>query len=167
LSCGSVGKGNQNHHHPPSSSPTDPTLSLSFEHNAGGDYNQLLAVLNRQAGLKPLARQMKPLVPMTPISRPSSTAVANSPIMKKSQSQVEIPLYRRAKAVSMMKEIPKIPLVSFGPSSSASQPSDLYHFDQDQSLTSPSSSSVNSSSSLNNRVKLPRVPSSSRSSGTY
>jgi hypothetical protein len=154
LSCGSIGKGGQASSHVA-------TDELSFERNSGGDYNQLLAVLNRQAGLKPLARQMKPLVPMTPISRPASSAVV-SPIMKKNQSQE--PLYRRAKAVSMMKEIPKIPMVSFGPSA-GSQASDLYHFDQDQSLASPSS--VNSSSSsINSRVRLPRVP-STRSSGAY
>jgi hypothetical protein len=166
ISCGSLGKGSGAHnlHITP-----EPNIDLSSGRNAGGDYDQLLAVLNRHAGLKPLSRQTKPLVPMTtPVARPSgsnTTTTVMSPILKKGQGQSNqeaVPLYRRAKAVSMMKEIPKIPLVSFGPSSSGN-PADVYHYDQggSSSALSPSSSSPSpspSSSSINSRVRLPRVP---------
>lgn len=141
LSCGAIRKGVQVMH-----VTADPNIDLSPTKNAGSDYDQLLSVLNRQAGLKPLSRQTKPLIPMTPIARPASTAVV-SPILKKGQGSVGLnqePLYRRAKAASLMKEIPKIPMVSFGPG----HPADMYHFDQE------------ASSSPNNRVRLPKVTSS-------
>lgn len=152
LSCGSVRKGYQIMH-----VTADPNLDLSPAKNAGGDYDQLVAVLNRQAGLKPLSRQTKPLLPMTPIARPASTAVV-SPILKKGQGASGLkqePLYRRAKAVSLMKEIPKIPMVSFGPG--PGHPADIYHFDQEV---------TQSNQSPNNRVRLPKV-SSSNHTGTY
>ncbi len=116
--------------------------------NAGGDYDQLVAVINRQAGLKPLTRQTKPLAPMTPISRPVTSSVV-SPIIKKDSKNQE-PLYRRAKMASLMKEVPKIPMVSFGPS--ATNPTDIYHFDPDgnNSIVSPGS---------NRNIRLPRVAS--------
>ena len=169
ISCGSLGKGSgaaispHNLHITP-----EPNIDLSSDRNAGGDYDQLLAVLNRHAGLKPLSRQTKPLVPMTtPVTRPTGGNITNtvmSPILKKGQGHSNpeaVPLYRRAKAVSMMKEIPKIPLVSFGPSGN---PADVYHYDS--SAHSPSSTlspSSSSSSLMNSRVRLPRVPSSVRS----
>lgn len=169
ISCGALGKGSgaaispHNLHITP-----EPNIDLSSDRNAGGDYDQLLAVLNRHAGLKPLSRQTKPLVPMaTPVTRPTGGNITNtvmSPILKKGQGHSNpegVPLYRRAKAVSMMKEIPKIPLVSFGPSGN---PADVYHYDS--STHSPSSTlspSSSSSSLMNSRVRLPRVPSSVRS----
>lgn len=167
LSCGSIGKG-----HHPIQITTEPNIDSSPGRNVGSDYDQLLAVLNRQAGLKPLSRQTKPLAPMTPITRPMTSGVV-SPIVKKdhSKSQQE-PLYRRAKAANMAKEIPKIPMVSFGPSLN-NNPADLYHLEEEQSNShsnnhnnnhlshgsSPSSSSLMGyrQTSIGN-IRLPRVP---------
>lgn len=105
ISCGTGGK---------RMSPNTSLESLSFasvimsqsaevQRNRGGDIDQTAAVLSRQAGLRPVSRQQKPMTPKvyTPTSAPSKEMTLE-------------PLYRRAKHANHIREIPKIPNVTFG-----------------------------------------------------
>mmetsp|Transcript_12045 Transcript_12045/g.22293 ORF Transcript_12045/g.22293 Transcript_12045/m.22293 type:complete len:1182 (+) Transcript_12045:122-3667(+) len=105
ISCGTGGK---------RMSPNTSLESLSFasvlmsqsaevQRNRGGDIDQTAAVLNRQAGLRPVSRQQKPMTPKvyTPSSAPTKEMTLE-------------PLYRRAKHANNLREIPKIPNVTFG-----------------------------------------------------
>ena len=106
ISCGTAGK---------KMTPNTSLESLSFasaimsqsaevKRNRGGDFDQTAAVLNRQAGLRPVSRQQKPMTPKvyTPSSAPT-----------KEMTTLE-PLYRRAKHANQVREIPKIPNITFG-----------------------------------------------------
>ena len=77
--------------------------SAEVKRNRGGDHDQAAAVLNRQAGLRPLSRQQKPMTPktFTPTSAPTKEMTLE-------------PLYRRAKHANKIREIPKIPNITFG-----------------------------------------------------
>lgn len=105
ISCGTGGK---------RMSPNTSLESLSFasvlmsqsaevQRNRGGDIDQTAAVLNRQAGLRPVSRQQKPMTPKvyTPSNAPTKEMTLE-------------PLYRRAKHANNIREIPKIPNVTFG-----------------------------------------------------
>lgn len=92
---------------------------------------------------------------MTPITRPITSHVV-SPIVKKDGSKGQEPLYRRAKAANMVKEIPKIPMVSFGPSSNS--PIELYHLDDENNVIQHTNSFGYRQNTLGN-IRLPRVPS--------
>lgn len=106
---------------------------------------------------------------MTPITRPMTSSVV-SPIVKKDGTKGhQEPLYRRAKAANMAKEIPKIPLVSFGPSSS--HPMELYHLEDENGGNNGNNSHNNHQNSMPpfvnpvgyrqnslGNIRLPRVP---------
>jgi hypothetical protein len=105
ISCGTAGK---------KMTPNTSLESLSFasvimsqsaevKRNRGGDYDQTAAVINRQAGLRPVSRQQKPMTPKvyTPSSAPTKEITLE-------------PLYRRAKHANQVREIPKIPNITFG-----------------------------------------------------
>lgn len=135
ISCGNNSRGHLVVTSEPNLAQAQAISSLSPGRHLGSDYEQVLSVLNRQGGLKPLSRQSKPMTPMT---RPVTVMSPNS------KRDPKEPLYRRAQRVNAMKEVPKIPLVSFGPPSSVN---DLFHMDDDTLSTNSSGS-----------VKLPKVP---------
>jgi len=148
LSCGQLG---------PNAAQSEQSLESfhssisSWAGNKGGDYEQVLAVIHRNAGLKPLTRHGKPMAPKIS-SRPhtSDPSGAPAPLHRKDPRFPAEPLYRRAKHVNQMKEVPKVPLVNFGHSTSS--PEDIYHLDT--STNSRSSQAVGGVGG----VKFPRVP---------
>jgi hypothetical protein len=113
-----------------------------------GDYEQAMAVMQRRAGLKSLTRNTKPMVPS---NRPSTTTSAPAPYNKTPKFPVE-PLYRRAKVAAQVKEMPKAPLITFGPSHA--NPSGVYQLDDGmgQSMSNQAQGGVSG-------VKFPRVAS--------
>ena len=95
----------------------------SWGGDAVGDFEQVVAVMHRKAGLKSLTRHTKP---MLPANRPSTTTAAPAPYHKTPKFPAE-PLYRRAKVAAQIKEMPKKPLITFGPSHA--NPSGVYQLD--------------------------------------
>lgn len=140
ISCGSAGK---------KMTPNASLESLSFasalmtqsmevKRNRGGDLEQTAAVLNGQAGLRPLSRQQKPLVP-------KSFTPASAPARDMSKEVVLEPLYRRAKHANQIREIPKIPNITFGAGNSNQYKLDERESVQLPNLGSQSAKSANSS----------------------
>jgi hypothetical protein len=175
ISCGNIGKPtspshshSQFHSHSYSGLDGNPELQqqslLSWGANgggaapAGGEYDQVMAVLNRQAGLKPLNRHSKPMLPIVNLSRPVTatgavaTGGAGGGSMTLAQSSTtsskKEPLYRRAKAANQLRETPKIPLVNFTPNSSLSTPAEVYHLESKREI--PSGGNNNNSNTHNN-----------------
>jgi hypothetical protein len=151
ISCGNIGK------------PTSPRNSsvwnnnpelhqqsvLSWGANGSSEYDQVVAVMNRQAGLKPLNRHSKPMLPVVNLSRPgtasgSVTVPGQSTSSSRRDQATKEPLYRRAKAANQLRETPKIPLVNFTPNSSLSSPAEVYHLDKKQEGTSHQGNSAGS-----------------------
>lgn len=90
-----------------------PSGSIGVVPDTRGDYEQMVTVLQRNAGLKPLNRHHNAVMP--------------KPATAGSRVRSQEPLYRRAKIANQLREIPKIPLVTM--SHSASSPSQLYVLD--------------------------------------
>ncbi len=132
ISCGNIGKPSVDHSEFQNSfaswnstgTPANQSSIIPTEYS-----DQVLAVINRQGGLKPLNRHSKPMLPVMNASHSSGGSTITRPLTAKESMQKE-PLYRRAKIANQLRETPKIPLVSFTPNSSTSSPSDVYHLDQ-------------------------------------
>lgn len=157
ISCGHMGK------------PTSPGASgllndnpelyqqsvLSWGANGTSEYDQVVAIMNRQAGLKPLNRHTKPMLPVVNLSRPVTAAGSgvlqsqgSTSSSKRDQNSKE-PLYRRAKIANQLRETPKIPLVNFTPNSSLSSPAEVYHLDPKRDI--PGNNNI---SNNNNQIKM-------------
>lgn len=150
LSCGSASNARTSPHllnDPSVDSHISAETSWGANQNISSDYEVMMAVMHREAGLKPLSRHTKP---MLPVSHRPFTASQSTPTTSMSSTAKE-PLYRRAKHVNQLKEVPKIPLVNFGPSHDS--PAAVYHLDGPKAKTQ------------SNNVQLPRVSSAGKSSG--
>ena len=168
ISCGNIGK------------PTSPGHSglldgnpelhqqsiLSWGANGSGEYDQVVAVLNRQAGLKPLNRHSKPMLPIVrPVTATGGVgggsmtlAQSSTTSSKRDQSSTKEPLYRRAKVANQLRETPKIPLVNFTPNSSLSSPAEVYHLEPKREIPVSNNSAQSNASATNNtsRATLPK-----------
>jgi hypothetical protein len=150
ISCGNVGKPTS-----PGNSSTwnnNPELHqqsvLSWGANGSSEYDQVVAVMNRQAGLKPLTRHSKPMLPVVNLSRPVTAAASltlpghSSTQSSRRENATKEPLYRRAKVANQLRETPKIPLVNFTPNSSLSSPAEVYHLDSKREGATSSSNNA-------------------------
>ena len=126
-----------------------PSGSIGVVPDTRGDYEQMVTVLQRNAGLKPLNRHHNAVMP--------------KPATAGSRIRSQEPLYRRAKIANQLREIPKIPLVTM--SHSASSPSQLYVLDDsfdDSSGGGEAPASADNTSFMTTlpnaeSLKLPRV----------
>ena len=168
ISCGNVGKNPQVTDNIMNENPELYQQSLlSWGANGGqqGDYEQVLAVLNRQAGLKPLTRHSKPMLPNVQITRPVTASLTSTKsnnnnnggsssgsLLNQKKDMIKEPLYRRAKVANQLRETPKIPLIQFTPNSSLSLPNDVYHLDPNSNNPS-SNDNNNSNGNGNNNIR--------------
>lgn len=167
ISCGNIGKPTSPGHS--SLLDSNPELHqqsiLSWGANGSGEYDQVVAVLNRQAGLKPLNRHSKPMLPIMNLSRPvtatgggGSTTLAQSSTTssRRDQSNSKEPLYRRAKVANQLRETPKIPLVNFTPNSSLSSPAEVYHLESKREIPGAVGSNNSNNGNGSSRANLPK-----------
>lgn len=132
---------------------------LSWGANGTSEYDQVVAIINRQAGLKPLTRHTKPMLPVVNLSRPVTAAgsgvasTASISSSKREQTSKE-PLYRRAKIANQLRETPKIPLVNFTPNSTLSSPAEVYHLDSKRDI--PGNNNNSTTTKMSSTTPLPK-----------
>eukprot|EP01041_Mallomonas_annulata_P003391 gene3391-6733_t len=153
ISCGANRQFSPPRHH------VSPELPPEMIPATRADYEQLLDVINRSAGLKSLSRQYNPMQPK------------QHPYTRKQKSSNPEPLYKRAQLASHMKEMVKtsaMPQSSANILGSKSLTAPLYYIDDTappparMSETSNKSGGIGHNSSSNNSIRLPGVVSNVR-----
>lgn len=151
IKCISCGAPKFNDVYKEEENPPNPVL-IPLVPQSKADYEQLVAVVNRNAGLKPLTRSYTPMAPKI------------HPYLQKQQKQ-QTPLYRRAQLAAQMKEVAK------AQSSVLSSSAAMYYLDDGSSLDEGiNRSRISTTSSNPSNVRLPSVqplPMSDDLSTTY